>query len=1026
MKPHFQIAVVILVSFHTPALIGDDFTPLPLHVPAGFTVEVAAAPPLVKYPMMACLDERGRLFVAETLGQNLDKEQLLQQRCRFIRMLEDTDGDGQFDKSTIFADELVMPEGALWHRGALFVLSSPYLWKLEDRDGDGVAEHREKLVGAMEFNGKANQHGAYLGPNGRLYFSGGTFGYDLVGSDGESSVKGSAAGIFSCRENGTDVEVFGNGGINPVEVAFTPEGEMLSTCAIFDNLGGRHDALIHWIRGAACGPKDFRPPVLKTTGYRVPALSRWGQVAPSGLMRYRGTAYGPRYQNAYFSAHFNTGKVVNTRIERQGATFRSSDEDFLSSTSKDFHPTDILEDADGSLLLVDTGGWFRISCPASKVAKPKILGAIYRIRRQGAVRSDDPRGSRFAWDQATAPQLVELLDDARPVVRDRAIQRLVQLGSSAAAALDTALSSESVQRRRNAVWTLSQIEGEPARWLIRRALSDSNPTVRQAAVRSLGVLRDPHAADALIGLLTSDTPSIRRAAATALGQIGDLRATAPLLNSAAEAADDFLKHAIIYALIEIGDSDQILPGLTSSNGEIQQAALVALDRLGSERLRPAQVLPLLEADHAVLKQTALQVLTSRAGWSDQVADFLDGWLGGRRGDSNQSTTVRETVAALSQADPIQGVVSKALLSRQVARERRLLLLEAIGLLDQLPDAWARPLHELLAKGDRGVQRQVVAALTSARTTRLHQPLQRLAEDRQAPYDLRIAAWGALARNGGALTKPGFDLLMGQLGNNASAPLDRLHAAQAIAAAQLDPAQLQQVAGCLSTLGALELPALLSAFEAPVDEPRGSQLGHRLLAALRQSPGTSNLQAERLRAILLAFPREVQQAGEALLTKLEVDHQKMDAHLRNLMSQLSKGDIQRGRSVFFGNKAACAACHRVDGQGGDIGPNLSQIGQVRKRPDLLEAILYPSSSTVNGYETYSVTTTAGRSHQGVIERTTARSIVLRNAERKEIVVARARVEELVRSPISIMPQGLEKSLTPEQLSDLLAYLESLHP
>ena len=264
---------------------ASAFHPPPLKVPNGFTVELAAAPPLVKYPMMACFDERGRLFIAESQGKNLAKKELLEQRGRFIRMLEDTNGDGKFDKSTIFADKLVMPEGALWHRGSLFVLSSPYLWRFEDTNDDGVADVREKLVGYMDFNGKANQHGAYLGPNGRLYFSGGIFGYDLTSKDGKQVAKGSAAGVFSCREDGTDVQVFGNGGINPVEVAFTPEGELLTTCPIFDSIGGRHDALIHWVRGATVGPKDYQPPVLKQTMRVMGPI--WSMDQTPGITPYR-------------------------------------------------------------------------------------------------------------------------------------------------------------------------------------------------------------------------------------------------------------------------------------------------------------------------------------------------------------------------------------------------------------------------------------------------------------------------------------------------------------------------------------------------------------------------------------------------------------------------------------------------------------------------------------------------------------------------------------------------------------------
>ena len=210
----FGLACCLLFDHRVYADEPSEFQPPPLRVPNGFTVEVAAAPPLVKYPMMACLDEQGRLFIAETRGNNLEKKELLEQRGRFIRMLEDTDGNGNFDKSTIFADGLVMPEGALWHQGSLFVLSSPYLWRFEDTDNDGVADVREKLVGYMDFNGKANQHGAYLGPSGRLFFSGGIFGYDLAGKDGKRVAKGTAAGIFSCRTDGSDLQVFGNGGIN--------------------------------------------------------------------------------------------------------------------------------------------------------------------------------------------------------------------------------------------------------------------------------------------------------------------------------------------------------------------------------------------------------------------------------------------------------------------------------------------------------------------------------------------------------------------------------------------------------------------------------------------------------------------------------------------------------------------------------------------------------------------------------------------------------------------------------------------
>ena len=120
------------------------------------------------------------------------------------------------------------------------------------------------------------------------------------------------------------------------------------------------------------------------TGEPLPATIDLGWVAPSGLMRYRGGAFGGDYRDNFFSAQFNTHRVQRHILERVGATFRARTEDFVVGTDPDFHPTDVLEDADESLLVVDTGGWFLRGCPTSRIAKPDVKGAIYRIRRLGA------------------------------------------------------------------------------------------------------------------------------------------------------------------------------------------------------------------------------------------------------------------------------------------------------------------------------------------------------------------------------------------------------------------------------------------------------------------------------------------------------------------------------------------------------------------------------------------------------------------------------------------------------------------
>src|SRR5207253_10307050 len=110
-------------------------------------------------------------------------------------------------------------------------------------------------------------------------------------------------------------------------------------------------------------------------------LTHLGPAAPCGLHRYESDVFGRHYKDNIFACLFNLQKVTRHVLIPDGATFKTRDEDFLVSDNKDFHPTDVIEDADGSLIVVDTGGWYKICCPTSQLSKPDVLGAIYRVRR---------------------------------------------------------------------------------------------------------------------------------------------------------------------------------------------------------------------------------------------------------------------------------------------------------------------------------------------------------------------------------------------------------------------------------------------------------------------------------------------------------------------------------------------------------------------------------------------------------------------------------------------------------------------
>src|SRR6187402_557486 len=138
----FFLAILLAagVSVSAAEVRLDDRT---FTLPDGFTIERVAGPPLVERPIVADFDERGRLYVADSSGSNDKTDVQVVERPHRIMRLTDDDGDGRFDRSTVFADRMMLPEGTMWFDGSLYVAAPPSIWKLTDTNDDGVADQRE-------------------------------------------------------------------------------------------------------------------------------------------------------------------------------------------------------------------------------------------------------------------------------------------------------------------------------------------------------------------------------------------------------------------------------------------------------------------------------------------------------------------------------------------------------------------------------------------------------------------------------------------------------------------------------------------------------------------------------------------------------------------------------------------------------------------------------------------------------------------------------------------------------------------
>ncbi|MBK1877460.1 PVC-type heme-binding CxxCH protein [Pelagicoccus mobilis] len=531
------------------AVTNTDYPPHTFTLPDGYELELVAPPPLVERPMHMYFDEDGSLYVTDSSGDSQKAPLQLSNPSHRILRLVDTDGDGLFDESTVFADKVPFPEGILVYEGDVYVGAPPHIWKFSDTDGDHVSDERTSWFNGGTIEGCGNDmHGPYLGPDGYFYWTKGFYlEQNFVLGDGKLH-RSKAAHAFRARPDGTELEVVMTGGMNnPVGLAFGETGERFLSGTFFVHPAthpGQRDGILHAVYGGVYGRKN--PAVLSghpRTGDFLPIMSHLGPSASSGVMMPRNGTSGLR--GDLLCADFNLGSVSRHKLSRSGSSFSSEIDVLLQSDQSDYHPTDVIEDADGSILVADTGNWYTMCCPTSSDANEESLGAIYRIRKTGAKRHEDPRGFELDWENPS----IAYLSDERPVVVSRAIEAL--------ASVEQIDALKAAQARVPALWSLHRIEGAAAREAVRERINNGSPEERSVAIRSAGLWRDPEAVAALSEALRSEDTHIRRIAAMALGRIGDPSSTDALLEAGKGELDPFLKHSITYALFEVGAGESV-------------------------------------------------------------------------------------------------------------------------------------------------------------------------------------------------------------------------------------------------------------------------------------------------------------------------------------------------------------------------------------------------------------------------------------------------------------------------------------
>jgi putative heme-binding domain-containing protein len=964
------------------------------HLPPGFEIQLVAAEPEIRKPINLNFDDAGRLYATQSEEYPYAAASGAKMRD-VVKRFEQFGPDGRAKKVTTVVDGLNIPIGVAASGQDLIVYSIPNVYLCRDRDGDGVYEDKQVLLGGF---GHRDTHGMVnsLLPwiDGWVYACHGFSNTSEVqGADGQKIVM-TSGNTFRLRADGSHVEYFTHGQVNPFGLAFDPLGNLYSAdChtlpayellrgAWYPSFGKPHDGL------------GFGPTMMS---------HNHGSTAISGVAYYAADHFPPEYRDTLFIGNPVTCRVNHDRLALQGSTPKAIEQpDFIRCDDPWFRPVDIELGPDGALYIADFYnriiGHYEV--PLEHPGRDRERGRIWRVVYRGA-DGKTPPPVMPDLSQAGFQQLVELLRHANLTVRIKATNRLatMSLADADRAQLQQLLlaDNENPWQQAHALWVLERTSPSGLSDEVLAPCFDKSPAAVQVHLLKL-IANRPDAEnfsakllDKVQGKLADSDAFVSRAAAEALGQHPRHENLRPLLAAwfATPPEDTHRVHVIRMALRD----HLVVPGFYAA----------ATSLTVNEAAAQAQVAEL-----------SLGVPNAAA------AGFLLGYLQDLPSDRPPHATLLEHAARYVPDDQLPKVQAFAQRFQSSPPEDQLSVVRALyratqargGKQSELMQTWQQRLARELLASDR--ESRVQSGLEMARDFKLaelHDDLTRLAAASSKFANLRTAAIDACVANDATRS---VTLLGGILAESTEPMSLRQKAAQALGNINTEPARLQLLA-LLKTAPerlAIEIAGGLAS------SAQGSEL---LLSAVAEGKAAPTVLQEvaidrRLRASKLP-------ELDVRLAKLTAGLPPRDERLRKLVDERRKSFAQAQSDVALGKKVfekTCAACHRLAGQGNKIGPELDGVGQ-RGLDRLLEDVLDPSRNVDQAFRAVQIVTNDGRVILGLPLRREGQVQILADAAGKEIRLPLADIEEQTISPLSPMPANVADLVPEKDFQHLVAFL-----
>jgi putative heme-binding domain-containing protein len=610
--------------------------------------------------------------------------------------------------------------------------------------------------------------------------------------------------------------------------------------------------------------------------------------------------------------------------------------------------------------------------------------------------------------------LVGLLDDSRWKVTEKAGEYLLKQPLVAIPYLADILDTHADEAiRTKAVFLLFRTQNPRAWNQVIKGLNDKSDQVKIAAARVLGMAEVISAKEELVKLLENQTNlALARQVAVALGQIGDPIATKPLLEIVEKNSDDrFLGHATIYALIQMENEEQLLEEIR--DGPFSKAALIALDQKQTGSLNENLILPYLSASDSTERGTALWVLRNHPGWENAFTSYLNYYFAQEKRDFDELTAILPTFINTA---AVQTFLAGELVDINNSVDEKFLILNLIE--DTPPKEMTfglkNSLFKLLDSQDERIQKAVITLAIQIKAVDFIDKFKSGIAANQENHSLKLSLYQGLTTLGEPIAKEDFHWVAKQLLVPGQQPLHglSLNILRNITLSSADLGWLLE--NIFPKVPNGDIPYLIELFEDINDIDLQESLASQLLD---RKEIWDNLSTNQLAGVF-----EGSAKGSVILDSLERRHEGRLSQLEEMAAGLVKGDVDRGRTIFF-DKGACGTCHAVAGRGQNFGPDLTNIGEIRSRHDILEAMLYPAASFAREYETVSLQT-GTQKYLGIIKKYENGRYELALGPGSAVQIEEKDIEALNDSNQSLMPAGLLSHLNNQEISDLMLYLQSL--